>query len=93
MLLYLIRHGKTDLCADGPLSSMLTQACRNDANIVHGHLNPPLSGEGKEQVHKLAEHLRGVPFREVWTSDLKRAEDVGHAPVDVQRMLTRIDST
>ncbi|WRT63481.1 uncharacterized protein IL334_000386 [Kwoniella shivajii] len=60
MLLYLVRHGQTEL---------------NEQGIVQGHMNPPLSPRGEEQARKLGEWLKLVPFTEAWSSPLKRAED------------------
>ncbi|RXK37272.1 hypothetical protein M231_05414 [Tremella mesenterica] len=64
MLLYLVRHGKTDFNNDG---------------LVQGQLDVPLNEEGRGQAKRLAESLRMVPVREIWTSDLKRAEETARA--------------
>ncbi|GFZ43722.1 hypothetical protein JCM24511_01442 [Saitozyma sp. JCM 24511] len=60
MLLYLVRHGKTD---------------HNDLGLYQGHLPTRLNDEGRAQAGKLAEVLRMVPFTEAWTSDLPRADE------------------
>ncbi|WWC85638.1 uncharacterized protein L201_000504 [Kwoniella dendrophila CBS 6074] len=59
MLLYLVRHGQTDL---------------NQENIIQGQLDTPLSDLGEEQAQKLSQWLKLVPFTEAWSSPLKRAE-------------------
>jgi len=64
MLLYLVRHGGTEM---------------SDRNIIQGHLNPSLSPQGKAEVDHLAEHLRMVPFKEAWAGDLARSEETAQA--------------
>ncbi|WVQ64663.1 uncharacterized protein L199_002830 [Kwoniella botswanensis] len=60
MLLYLVRHGQTE---------------QNQRGIVQGRLDTPLSDLGREQAKKLSDWLKLVPFTEIWSSPLKRAEE------------------
>ncbi|WVQ80978.1 hypothetical protein IAT38_003085 [Cryptococcus sp. DSM 104549] len=69
MLLYLVRHGKTDL---------------NSTGKVQGSIDQPLSPGGLDQAQRLAEHLRLVPFTEAWTSPLKRAQETAKTILQYQ---------
>ncbi|KAL7421418.1 hypothetical protein Q5752_004303 [Cryptotrichosporon argae] len=60
MLLYIVRHGQTD---------------HNKLGLVQGTLDVPLNATGRAQAARLAQHLALVPFRQAYTSDLKRAEE------------------
>ncbi|KAK8845313.1 hypothetical protein IAR55_006026 [Kwoniella newhampshirensis] len=69
MLLYLVRHGKTDL---------------NEAGRVQGLIDEPLSPGGIDQAQKLAQHLKLVPFTEAWSSPLKRAQETARTILAAQ---------
>lgn len=62
MIIYIVRHGQTQ---------------ENKQRILQGHMPGTLTEEGKEQVRHAAEELsrRGIYFKCVVTSDLKRAFD------------------
>lgn len=57
-MIYIIRHGKTDL---------------NQKNVLQGRSNQPLNDEGIEQAKKAAEKLKGIFFDHIFTSPLSRA--------------------
>ncbi|MBR1780904.1 MAG: histidine phosphatase family protein [Oscillospiraceae bacterium] len=57
-MIYLIRHGKTEL---------------NRANVLQGRSNYPLNEEGIQQAEQAAELLREIPFDYVFSSPLIRA--------------------
>lgn len=57
-MIYIIRHGKTEL---------------NKANVLQGRSNYPLNEEGIEQAKKAAEDLREIHFDHVFSSPLTRA--------------------
>lgn len=56
--IYLFRHGSTE---------------DNAKNVSRGWTNHPLSPEGKKEVEKGAEKLKGLGIKAIVTSDLKRA--------------------
>lgn len=60
--LYLIRHGETE---------------ENKNSIVQGHLDTVLNEDGREQARIVAKALQDIPFDLAYTSDLKRAAEVG----------------
>lgn len=62
--IYVIRHGQTSWNAEGRWQ---------------GHADVPLSPEGVAQAQTLAKHLSGVDFAMVYSSDLERARETGHA--------------
>jgi broad specificity phosphatase PhoE len=47
----------------------------NKAGIVSGHLDTPLSKEGKDQAQKMAARLAGLKIDAIFSSPLKRAID------------------
>ncbi|HEY4027123.1 MAG TPA: histidine phosphatase family protein, partial [Candidatus Dormibacteraeota bacterium] len=55
---YVIRHGETAWSRSGQHT---------------GRTDLPLLPEGEEQARQLAEHLRGIDFVAVWSSDRARA--------------------
>lgn len=55
---YVVRHGETDWNAKG---------------LIQGHTDVPLNATGKKQALDLAGELRGIEFRAIFASDLKRA--------------------
>ena len=57
-MIYIIRHGKTEL---------------NRANVLQGHSDFPLDEEGVRQAEKAADMLRDVDFSYVFSSPLIRA--------------------
>lgn len=57
-MIYLIRHGKTEL---------------NRANVLQGRSDYPLNEEGIRQAEEAAERLQGISFHHVFTSPLVRA--------------------
>lgn len=63
-VVYLVRHGRTALNADGRL---------------RGHLDPPLDDVGCEEVLRLARAFHGRSLSRVITSPLQRAVDTGRA--------------
>jgi len=62
MIIYIVRHGQTE---------------ENMQRILQGHMPGTLTEQGKEQVKKATEELasRGVEFKCIVSSDLKRAMD------------------
>lgn len=56
--LWIVRHGETDWNLQGR---------------IQGWTDVPLNAQGTLQASRLAQHLEGIPFRAVYTSDLKRA--------------------
>lgn len=62
MIIYIVRHGQTE---------------ENQQRILQGHMPGTLTEQGKEQIRKAAEELtsRGVEFKSIVSSDLKRAMD------------------
>lgn len=62
MIIYIVRHGQTE---------------ENKQRILQGHIPGTLTEQGKEQVRLAAEELahRGVDFKCIVSSDLKRAMD------------------
>lgn len=61
---YLVRHGRTSLNADGRL---------------RGHLDPPLDNAGRTEVEQLAEALAGLHVVSLRTSPLRRAVQTAEA--------------
>lgn len=59
MILYLVRHGKTEY---------------NTVKRYTGSTNVPLSEEGVAQAHKTAEMLKNIPFDVIVSSPLLRAK-------------------
>lgn len=59
---YFVRHGES-------VSNHVTQFA--------GSLDKPLTEKGREQAHRTAAFLAGVPFAAVYASDLSRAYDTG----------------
>ena len=57
-MIYIIRHGKTEL---------------NRANVLQGRSNYPLNEEGIRQAKEAADFLRGISFDYVFSSPLIRA--------------------
>ena len=57
-MIYIIRHGKTAM---------------NQANVLQGRSDCPLSEEGVRQAEEAAERLRGIRFSHVFSSPLRRA--------------------
>lgn len=57
-MLYIIRHGKTEL---------------NKANVLQGRSDYPLNDEGIKQAQKAANMLKGIEFDYVFSSPLIRA--------------------
>lgn len=57
-MIYIVRHGKTDL---------------NQANVLQGRSDHPLNEEGVDQARKAAEKLKGISFTYVFSSPLQRA--------------------
>ena len=57
-MIYIIRHGKTDL---------------NQANVLQGRSDHPLNEEGIDQARKAAEKLKSISFSYVFSSPLQRA--------------------
>lgn len=57
-MIYVIRHGKTEL---------------NKANVLQGRSNYPLNEEGEQQAAEAAKQLRDIRFDRVFTSPLIRA--------------------
>ena len=85
MVIYIVRHGQTE---------------ENTKRILQGHMPGTLTKEGKEQVRLTAEELasRGVSFKCIVSSDLKRAMDSAqiiadrlHLPVVPMEMLRERD--
>lgn len=67
-VVYLARHGRTVLNAEGRL---------------RGHLDPPLDDVGQEEVLRLARDLGHCGLTEVISSPLRRAMDTARAIADV----------
>ncbi len=61
MKLFLVRHGETE---------------ENISGILTGQTHGTLTEKGREQGKELANALRGIKFDHIYTSDLKRCEDV-----------------
>ncbi|QUL98211.1 MAG: histidine phosphatase family protein [Candidatus Fermentithermobacillus carboniphilus] len=61
---YIVRHGETEA---------------NQAGILQGHLNVPLSDRGRKQAEAVASRLRSVKIDVIYTSDLDRAKDTAMA--------------
>ena len=57
---YLVRHGETDW---------------NKAGRMQGHLDVPLSANGRRQATLLAKQLEAVHFSAIYSSDLKRTAE------------------
>lgn len=57
--LYLVRHGQTDLNAQG---------------ITQGHVDMPLNSEGLKQAYTLSKNLEKIRFDAAFSSDLVRAK-------------------
>lgn len=73
---YVVRHGKTEA---------------NLKNILQGHLDIPLSGEGKAQAEKVANALSGISLDAVFSSDLSRAQDTAKAIARVNQCKLVLD--
>ena len=56
--IYLFRHGQTEW---------------NKAKRIQGHIDTDLNQMGREEAKGLAEKLRNIPLKLLYTSDLKRA--------------------
>ncbi|KAK4685205.1 hypothetical protein P7C73_g4951, partial [Tremellales sp. Uapishka_1] len=79
MLLYLVRHGRTDF---------------NDQQLFTGRLDIPLNAAGRTQSQRLAEHLRLVPFTEAWSSDLVRASETARTTLSHRpRLASKLRTT
>jgi probable phosphoglycerate mutase len=70
--LYLIRHGSTPLTAEDRFS---------------GAAGVDLSDEGRDQVHRLAERLRGEPLRAVYSSPLSRTRETAEIVAGPHRLV------
>lgn len=84
-LLILARHGSTPYNAS---------ELGDDQQRLRGWLDLPLTKQGVEEAHELAEKISHFPIEEVWSSDLKRALDTAHVlgeklgmPIEVTRDL------
>lgn len=64
VVVYLVRHGRTRLNADG---------------LIRGHLDSPLDDEGRHQAQQLGRTLSAVDFDAVITSPLTRARETAEA--------------
>lgn len=62
VLVYLIRHGET---------------AENREHIIQGQLDTDLNELGRDQANRLATGLKDTTFHRAYSSDLKRAVDVG----------------
>lgn len=67
------------------------------AGTFCGHLDPPLSAHGRAQLDRLIPSLRRYPFRQVHSSDLRRARETAeaiavprHLPVQLSGALREI---
>lgn len=67
-VVYLARHGRTMLNAEGRL---------------RGHLDPPLDDVGRQEILRLARALGGCGLTRVISSPLRRAMDTARAVADV----------
>ena len=60
--IYLVRHGESEF---------------NKQSLITGHLDPPLTEEGKRQAQAAKLNLGNIKFDAVYTSDLERAVHTG----------------
>lgn len=65
LMIHIVRHGETN---------------ENVQGIMQGQLDTDLNDLGRAQAEMLAEALEEKPFKHAFTSDLKRASDVGPRP-------------
>lgn len=73
---YLVRHGETEA---------------NQAGILQGHLNIPLSAQGRKQAELLARALSEIEIDAVYTSDLDRARATAQAIMKYHKCKMIID--
>src|SRR5580704_11796717 len=69
---YLVRHGSTTMNRGGA-----------GKDLIRGWADVPLSKEGVEQAHRLAEDLEDCKFKIIRTSDLIRAEKTADIVAEV----------
>ena len=80
-MLYIIRHGQTEM---------------NARHVLQSRSDLPLNGIGVEQAKEAALRLRGIPFRKVYSSPLRRALQTAALvapgiPVTVDERLIEMD--
>src|SRR5215469_8679357 len=61
---YLVRHGSTDLNGGG-----------DSAERIRGHIDVPLTDEGREQARALGKDLKDKGISMLYSSDLSRAKE------------------
>src|SRR5581483_3815306 len=74
---YLVRHG---------------ESAWNTLSIYTGQQDVPLSERGRLQAQRVAEHLQGTPFEEIYSSPLRRAHDTADAIAQAKQMAVQDDA-
>jgi broad specificity phosphatase PhoE len=75
-VLYLVRHGRTEL---------------NAAGVLRGHLDVPLDEVGEQEAKALAELFATLPLTEICASPLQRAMATAQCIADAHRATVQVD--
>lgn len=75
-LLYVVRHGTTELNEDGRF---------------RGPLDPKLDAKGLQDAQKLANYFANIPIGDAWTSDKTRAQQTADTILDPKGMAASPD--